>query len=362
MKKIYIISLLCLSLLQGYNRVAEGTKLDFKDALLVPKASSLASRNDVSVVRSIYFKHADYTWTGVPLVVSNMDTTGTIDMALGLQKHKIVTCLHKFYKPGDIPKELDRNYYMVSTGINEKDLNNLDKLLQIHDPLFVCIDVANGYSDKFLNAVKQIRKKYPKKVLVGGNVVTPERAQLLIKQGGLDIVKVGIGSGSVCTTRLQTGVGYPQLSAVLECAEAAHMAGGYIMSDGGVQCPGDIAKAFGAGAAFVMCGSMFAGHDESGGQVVDIEGQKFKIFYGMSSDTAMHKHHGGVADYRSSEGKTVKVAYKGPVQNTILHILGGIRSAMTYIGASTLEQIPHCANFIRVNTIANRMYNGHEIK
>jgi len=708
-------------------------KLDFSDVLLVPKRSELNSRNDVIIEREFKFKHSNYVWTGVPIIVSNMDTTGTIEMARVLQKYKVLTCLHKFYTADDIPEDLDKNYYMISTGTSQNDLENLDIIIQKHDPHFICIDVANGYHKKFIDTCRLLREKYPNKVLVGGNVVTRELVEELIINGCLDIVKIGIGSGcfsentrvlmangtyknintieegeqvinmhgnpvtvlkvmnqgikntikiktnnwynytsvtrdhnywigdlstsnndtiqstgvceildkesktipeeskykwksiddidtlkmfplmpkqiswnlendfqidideftngngngfdrylsscydlgyifgtflgvnnvkientdnsesaychwefglneidivnklkdsinkildceccsvniksnnvyivycyskclskvlfefnkydkkmlphkyycknidyikgiydglidsngsiyvdetgsdkksltntniyihelyywccinlnisfcstnnentrdnlkhsyttkthtlnretkdyiystivdkcnnceeetwdievdcpthsfiannsivhnSVCTTRLQTGVGFPQFSAVLECADAAHGIDGHIISDGGIQNVGDISKAFGGGADFVMCGSMFAGHDESGGELATIDNKQYKIFYGMSSSTAMNKYHGGVAHYRSAEGKTVKVVYKGPVEETIKNILGGVRSTMTYIGAKKIKHMPRSASFIRVNNIVNKIYNGNEV-
>jgi GMP reductase len=182
------------------------------------------------------------------------------------------------------------------------------------DIKFICIDVANGYMQIFADFCAKVREAYPNITLIAGNVVSREVCEELIINGRVDIVKVGIGSGSVCTTRLQTGVGMPQLSAILDCSDAAHGVNGMIISDGGITVPGDIAKAFGAGADFVMCGSMFAGHDECDGKIIlDKRGNKFKIFYGMSSESAMNRHHGGVANYRAAEGKTVKVPYKGPV-------------------------------------------------
>lgn len=336
-------------------------KLDFSDVLLVPKRSELNSRNDVIIEREIRFKYSSYVWTGVPIIVSNMDATGTIEMARELQKYKVITCLHKYHRAEDIPNDLDKNYYMISTGISKDDLENLDNIMKHHDCNFICIDVANGYHKKFTDTVKEIRKKYPNKILVGGNVVTRELVEELILNAGLDIIKIGVGSGSVCTTRLQTGVGYPQFSAVVECADAAHGIDGHIISDGGIQNVGDLSKAFGAGADFVMCGSMFAGHTESGGELIEENGKKYKIFYGMSSSTAMNKYHGGVAHYRSAEGKTVKVPYRGNVEYTIKHILGGIRSSMTYIGAKKIKHIPRSASFIRVNNIVNKIYNGNEV-
>tara|TARA_B100001123_G_C15059877_1_gene927118 strand:- start:177 stop:875 length:699 start_codon:yes stop_codon:yes gene_type:complete len=220
---------------------------------------------------------------------------------------------------------------------------------------FICIDVANGYSERFSKYVKKIRKEFPDKVIIAGNVVTGEMTEELILNGA-DIVKVGIGPGSVCTTRIQTGVGYPQLSAVIECADAAHGVGGFIMADGGCTCPGDVAKAFAGGADYVMLGGLLAGHDECSGEVVD----GYKQFYGMSSDTAMNKHSGGVANYRSSEGKTVNVPYRGPVSETVKSILGGVRSACTYMGARTIKQMPKCATFVRVNQQSNEIFGKNE--
>jgi len=179
---------------------------------------------------------------------------------------------------------------------------------------------------------------------------------------GADVVKVGIGPGSVCTTRIQTGVGYPQLSAVIECADAAHGLGGHIIADGGCTCPGDVAKAFGAGADFVMLGGMFAGHHESDGEITEINNKKFVQFYGMSSDTAMNKHSGGVADYRSSEGRTVMVPYKGRVSVTVRDLLGGIRSTCTYVGASTLKQLSRCTTFVRCTQQFNSVYVNNNLE
>jgi GMP reductase len=331
-------------------------KLDFSDVLLRPKRSTLASRKEVDVERTFTFKYSGRSWTGVPIVVANMDTTGTIEMALELQKHKMLTCLHKFYKPGDLPGELNPDYYALTTGMRQQDMENLDEMVKMYNPHFICIDVPNGYSAAFLETVRSVRAKYPNITLIGGNVVTREMVEELILNGGLDIVKCGIGSGSVCTTRLKTGVGYPQFSAVMECSDAAHGLDAQVMSDGGIQVVGDFAKAFGAGADFIMCGSMFAGHDQSAGEMVERDGKKFMQFYGMSSSNAMIKHYGKVANYRSAEGKCVETSYKGCVSDTVQDMLGGIRSAMTYIGAKTLKAIPRCATFIIVHNQVNRLY------
>lgn len=332
-------------------------KLDFNNVLLRPKRSELASRKEVKVERTFNFRHSRRSWTGVPVVVSNMDTVGTVAMAKSLEKYKMITCLHKFHKPGDLDgADLNPDYFALTTGIREGDLDNLYAMKELYPCNFICIDVPNGYSSAFLKVVRDIRQRYPDTTLIGGNVVTREMVEELVLNG-LDIVKCGIGSGSVCTTRLKTGVGYPQFSAVMECSDAAHGLDAQIMSDGGIQVVGDISKAFGAGADFVMCGSMFAGHSECNGDLITREGKQYKLFYGMSSSTAMLKHYGTVANYRSSEGKCVETEYKGEVKDTVQDILGGIRSCMTYIGARTLKAIPKCATFIVVHNQVNRLYN-----
>jgi len=338
-------------------KINSDVKLDFSDVLFEPKRSELSSRSEVKLERTFNFRHSKRTWTGVPVVVSNMDTTGTVEMARALTKRKMITCLHKFHTPDDIPEDLDREHFAVTTGIRQQDLDNLKQMVAHVKPYFICIDVPNGYSLKFLDTVKQIRSEYPGITLIGGNVVTKELTEELIINCGLDIVKIGIGSGSVCTTRLQTGVGVPQFSAIMECSDAAHGIEGHIMSDGGVQHVGDISKAFGAGADFVMCGSMFCGHLESAGELIIVDGEEYKEFYGMSSTVAMEKYYGGVAHYRSEEGKRVIVPYKGKVENTLQNIEGGIRSTMTYIGARTLKNISKCATFNRVHNQVNGKYN-----
>lgn len=343
-------------------KILDDVKLDFNDVLILPKRSEYSSRSEVSLERTFKFKYSPYTWTGVPIMVSNMDTTGTIEMALELQKHKVLTCLHKYYKVVDlIDKDLDLDYIAVSTGIGDTDLENLDEIMREINPKFICIDVANGYMTKFIERCREIRDKYPSKILIAGNVCTQQGVLELVVEGKVDIVKVGIGSGSCCTTRKQTGIGMPQMSAVVECADTAHGLDAHIISDGGLQVVGDFSKAYGAGADFVMSGSMFAGNTESGGELIEESGKKYKVFYGMSSSTAMNKYSGGIAHYRSSEGKTVKIEYRGSVKSTILDIQGGIRSTMTYIGAKKIKDIPKCTTFIRVNRQLNQIYDGKEI-
>jgi len=336
-------------------RIETEIKLDYKDVLLRPKRSVLGSRKEVDLNRRFNFRNCNQVWEGIPIVAANMDHVGTVEMANELSKFNMLTCLHKYITVEDtectLPSVPSANS-AVSIGLHDDDLHRLRKLLVEHKFMtFICIDVANGYSERFSKYVKEIRKEFPDKVIIAGNVVTGEMTEELILNGA-DIVKVGIGPGSVCTTRIQTGVGYPQLSAVIECADAAHGVGGHIMADGGCTCPGDVAKAFGAGADFVMLGGMLAGHDECSGEVVD----GHKEFYGMSSSSAMKKYSGGVANYRSSEGKTVKVPYRGPVSETVKNILGGVRSACTYTGARTIKQMPKCATFVRVNQQSNEIF------
>lgn len=336
-------------------RIVDDVKLDFRDVLIVPKRSTLASRQQVDLSRTYEFKHSKKSWTGVPIMAANMDGVGTFNMATALQEHNMFTCAIKSYSPQEWLTNIaniDSNRIAISTGIGDKAFEYLEVMMAVITTIeFICIDVANGYSEYFGDFVARVRAAYPDKTIIAGNVVTADMTQELILRGA-DIVKVGIGPGSVCTTRIQTGVGYPQLSAIIECADAAHGLGGHIIADGGCTCPGDVAKAFGAGADFVMLGGMLAGHDEGGGIVKDDK----VTFYGMSSDTAMDKHSGGVAKYRSSEGRTVSIKYKGAVNDTVLDILGGIRSTCTYVGANSLKQLSKCTTFVRVNSQFNDVF------
>ncbi|GGZ68134.1 GMP reductase [Algibacter mikhailovii] len=344
-------------------RIEQDIKLGFKDVMIRPKRSTLKSRSEVHLERQFKFLHSPFTWTGIPIMAANMDTVGTFEMAKVLANNKLFTAIHKHYSIEEWQEFATTNNSIdvqsnlaVSTGISANDSEKLKQILNIIPNLkFICIDVANGYSEHFSEFVKQTRTTYPDKVIIAGNVVTGEMVEELLLSGA-DIVKVGIGPGSVCTTRLKTGVGYPQLSAIIECADAAHGLGGQIISDGGCITPGDIAKAFGAGADFVMLGGMLAGHDESGGDIINKNGEPYKRFYGMSSSTAMEKHVGGVAEYRASEGKTVDVPYKGLVENSLLDILGGLRSTCTYVGAARLKELTKRTTFIRVNEQENRVY------
>ena len=365
-------------------RIEQDQKLDYSDVLIRPKRSTLGSRKEVRLERRFTFRNSKQDYEGIPIMASNMDGVGTMEMGDFLATGGVFTCLVKTlsvkdlvaYFDSDIPERTD--YVAMSIGIQDRDHAKFrDVYEQVGEKLkYVCIDVANGYSERFVAFVKQFREQYPDVVIIAGNVVTGEMTEELILNGA-DIVKVGIGPGSVCTTRIQTGVGYPQLSAVIECADAAHGLGGHIIADGGCTCPGDVAKAFAGGADFVMLGGMLAGHDEGGGEMVTkhistggaykttdgnyiphFEEKQFIQFYGMSSKTANDKHFEGLKNYRSSEGRTVLVPYRGPVVMTLQDVLGGVRSTLTYVGAQKLKQLAKCTTFIRVHNQFNKTYEA----
>jgi GMP reductase len=379
-------------------RLEEDIKLDYKDVLIRPKRSTLKSRKQVKLLRGFTFRNYepdfpeninDVHCTGIPIMASNMDGVGTFEMADTLAKKSIFTCLVKTYSADELIEffntddYLRTNHVAMSIGTSDDDWCKLQSVIALADGnlKYVCMDIANGYSEHFAQHVKKVRDAFPHIVIIAGNVVTGEMTEELILNGA-DIIKVGIGPGSVCTTRIQTGVGYPQLSAVIECADAAHGLGGHIIADGGCTCPGDVAKAFAAGADFVMLGGMLAGHDEGGGEVIEkfyktgewvkdvmtidtiertswsdkIELKKFVKFYGMSSDAANTKHFGGLKDYRSSEGREVLVPYRGSVSDTVQDLLGGIRSTCTYAGAMKLKQLSKCTTFVRCTQQFNAVY------
>ncbi len=337
-------------------------KLDYKDVLIRPKRSTLTSRSDVDITRQFTFRHAPVKYHGIPIVAANMDTTGTFEMARALDRFGLSTALHKHYAVEqyvEFFRTLERkSAAFYSIGITRADEEKFKRVMQTAGPdviHYVCIDVANGYHEAFATFVQRIRAAWPQLVIMAGNVVTGEMTEELILSGA-DIVKVGIGPGSVCTTRKMTGVGYPQLSAVIECADAAHGLGGLICADGGCSTPGDVAKAFGGGADFVMLGGMFAGHAESGGELIERGGERFKRFYGMSSRAAMERYAGGVAEYRAAEGKEVLVPYRGEVAGTVQEILGGVRSACAYVGARRLKELSKRTTFVRVTQQVNELF------
>ncbi|MBY5944223.1 GMP reductase [Photobacterium rosenbergii] len=343
-------------------RIEQDLKLGFKDVLFRPKRSTLKSRSQVELTRDFTFKHSGRQWSGVPIIAANMDSVGSFEMTAALAKHGVMTAVHKHYTVADWAEFVKNNdasvlnNAMVSTGTSDADFQKTKDIMELSDDLiFICIDIANGYSEHLVQYVQKVRAEFPNKVISAGNVVTGDMVEELILAGA-DIVKVGIGPGSVCTTRVKTGVGYPQLSAIIECADAAHGLGGRIIGDGGCACAGDVAKAFGGGADFVMLGGMLAGHEESNGEIIEQDGKTFMKFYGMSSQSAMDKHSGGVAKYRAAEGKTVLLPFRGPVENTIQDIMGGVRSTCTYVGAAKLKELTKRTTFIRVQEQENNVF------
>ncbi|MFA0295577.1 GMP reductase [Vibrio sp. 10N.222.46.A3] len=343
-------------------RIEQELKLGFKDVLFRPKRSTLKSRSQVELTRDFTFKHSGRQWSGTPVIAANMDSVASFEMAAALAEHGVMTAVHKHYTVeqwAEFAKTADKktlNNVFVSTGTSEAEFEKVKKIMALSEEfVFICIDIANGYSEHLVEFVQKVRAEFPTKVISAGNVVTGDMVEELILAGA-DIVKVGIGPGSVCTTRVKTGVGYPQLSAIIECGDAAHGLGGMIIGDGGCSCAGDVSKAFGGGADFVMLGGMLAGHSESGGEVVEQDGKQYMKFYGMSSQSAMDKHSGGVAKYRAAEGKTVLLPYRGSVHYTISDTLGGVRSTCTYVGAAKLKELTKRTTFIRVQEQENNVF------
>ena len=334
-------------------RIIDDVKLDFNDVLISPKRSQLTSRKDADLTRQFTFKHSKHQWSGVPIIASNMDHTGTNAMAHTLMEYPMLTALCKFVESS----EWGWNKNIIRTiGLDQ----NLDDL-SYDSPTapWICLDVANGYTERFNDYVALMRKHEAtkEKIIIAGNVCTPEATEQIILAGA-DIVKIGIGPGSVCTTRKMTGIGYPQLSATIECADAAHGLGGHIITDGGCIVVGDIAKAFGAGADFVMLGGMLAGHKECEGELLgNLNEEGVMEFYGMSSEEAQIKYYGEKESYKASEGKKVQVPYRGNVKDTMDEILGGLRSACTYAGAKTIKSLPKCTTFVKVNRQLNEVFS-----
>lgn len=342
-------------------RIENDIKLDFDDVLIKPKRSEMPSRAGVELIRSFTTLYSKKTITGIPIIAANLDTTGTFAMARALSKYKIYTCLHKFYKEEDLVNFLKdeslSDYVFYTLGITDDDINKLARVANRIKIKNICVDVANGYTSYFNHKVRMIRNEYPDAVLMAGNVATPEMVQELLINGHADIVKIGIGPGSACTTRLITACGYPQLSAIIECADSAHGLGGLICGDGGCRYPADVVKGFGGGADFMMLGGMLSGTDECEGEWITwANGSKKELkFYGMSSKEAQDKYMGGMSKYKASEGRCMNIPYKGPVDGVIQEILGGLRSACSYVGALKLKSLCKCTTFIRCNQIHNNM-------
>jgi len=343
-------------------RIDNDSKLDFDDVLIRPKRSEAPSRSAVDLDRNFTFLNSRATWSGIPIIASNMDTVGTMAMADALGP-QVMTSLHKYYSESELVDffgQADRRTFAFLTlGIKDDDLDRLRQVTQKTTIQYVCVDAANGYTKSFVDWVKRIRDAFESVTIMAGNVATPEMVQELLISGAADIVKIGIGPGSVCMTRVMTGVGYPQLSAIIECADAAHGLKGHVCADGGCRTPGDVVKAFAAGADFVMLGGLLAGHDECEGQWVEEDGQRTGMqFYGMSSKTAMERYAGGARDYRACEGKEIVVPYKGSVKETIREITGGIRSACAYVGASHLRDLSKCTTFVLCNRTHNTVFEA----
>ena len=346
-------------------RIKEDIKLNFDDVLMEPKRSTLSSRRDVDMTRKFTFRNSGKVMNFTPIFASNMDGVGTFSMAKVLQEHKMMTVITKSTTLDQWKEAVGTGLRLqsvsVCTGTNKiwdpeaADYKSMqDVLTSFPDVKMITVDVANAYHQNFVDFIKMVRDDYPEKVIVAGNVVTPEMVEELIINGA-DMVKIGIGPGSVCTTRTMTGIGVPQFSAILECADAANGVDGHIMADGGCVWPGDIAKAFGGGAHAVMIGGMLAGHDESEQPVVDGKVE----FYGMSSDRAREKHGKRKDGYRGNEGRLISLPHRGPVEPTVQDILGGVRSAATYIGARRLKDMPKCATFVRVENNINKVYERY---
>ena len=373
--------------------IDETLKYDFDDVLIRPKRSALRSREDVDLFRNHTFRNfippsgyspnypeflkiddfpcclgrepnQEFHYKGVPIMAANMDGVGTMNMASTLSDSGVFTCLKKNYSSEELINFFnDENHLSesvaVTIGTALEDKEKLERVYSETKIKYVCIDVANGYTESFCDYVEDIRNTFPHLVIIAGNVATADQTGELILRGA-DIVKVGIGPGSVCTTRIKTGVGYPQLSAIIECADAAHGLGGHIIADGGCRTPADIAKAFCAGADFVMIGGMLSGHEQ--GLEDDAEITDGNItFYGMSSKTANETHNGGLKDYRSAEGREVLIKYRGDVEPTLQDILGGLRSTCSYIGAKNIKNMSKCCTFIRTTRQYNTVYEQNTI-
>tara|TARA_B100001287_G_C22631450_1_gene505374 strand:- start:277 stop:1326 length:1050 start_codon:yes stop_codon:yes gene_type:complete len=340
-------------------------KLDFNQVLITPKRSTINSRKDVDIYRKFTFKNGQ-TWSGVPIMCANMATTGTFEVYNILSQYCMLTCLHKFYTPEDFVNyenehgPLNKDYFIVTTGIKDSDFENLEKICSTIETKWICIDIANGYIPKMIEFCKRVRERFPDHILIAGNVATKEMSEAICLEAGVDIIKAGIGPGSACTTRLKTGIGIPQLSCVMDCADAVHGINHFVISDGGITCPGDLSKAFCGGADFVMLGGAFAGHNENPGEIITkiVNGvsKQFKAFYGMSSTHAMVTHYGKKDNYRSSEGRYIEIPYKGDLKDTVEDYLGGLRSTCTYIGAKCIKHMPKCTTFVLVSNQLNTTY------
>ena len=341
-------------------RIEEELKLDYSDVLFRPKRSTLKSRKDVNLLRTYRFKYSKNEWSGIPIIAANMDGVGELGVAEKLNEHGMITSLTKQHDVKKIKqnKNIKKIYpnIALSVGIKKEDFQNLDKVLKEFSFFkFICIDVANGYTERFTNFIKSVRDKYPTKTIIAGNVVTADMTQELVLSGA-DIVKVGIGPGSICTTRMVAGIGVPQITAIMEVYRSLKGKKVKIISDGGIKFSGDIAKAIAAGADAIMMGSIFAGTDESPGKKFKIKKKFYKQYRGMGSIGAMSAGSSNryfQKNYKDKskfvpEGVDGRVEYKGKVSKIIYQLKGGLRSSMGYIGAKKLSDIKKNAKFIKI--------------
>jgi GMP reductase len=367
------------------------TKLDFSDVLIVPQRSTLNSRSEILLERTFHFYHSPRIWKGIPIICANMSFC-SFDMAKELANHKMIACLHKYHSLDELSNYFNSNpqninYTFVSIGYKKSDLNHLLELKnKINIQPNICIDVPNGHMDAFVKYCKKVRENFPESIIIAGNVTNTSSTQELIIYGGVDIVKIGIGGGSACTTRFLTGCGVPQLSCCLENSYIAHGLQngekklGLVCSDGGHKTVGDVCKALCAGSDFVMLGGYFAGTESCNGEWTfehkaylnkdnkykdinwwqpnspgyETEKRKTKFtYYGMSTHHSQQLYEDNIKHYRASEGTKITVEYKGTVDRVIQELLGGIRSCCCYIGADTIKNMNKCAEFCRVSKIHN---------
>ena len=374
-------------------QIINEVQLDFSDVLIKPRRSSIDSRSKVDITRVYKFKWCPYPITGTGIMQANMGTIGNFAVSRKMLENGLFACLHKYHSVEDLisfydelvnPKDVKHwspipVWHRCLLGIGLRD-DGIEKLRAINKALGIQVgvkfDVPNGYIPQVKEKIIELRKEFPEMFIMVGNVVTGDITEDLILSGA-DCVAVGIGPGGQCLTREQTGCGRPQLSAIIECADAAHQVGGMVCGDGGITCPGDLGKAFGAGADFIMIGSMFAGTDEADGELITkhiisneydiehdcpcLEEKKFKQFYGMSSTLAQEKFGNGKPSYRASEGRVTLIPYVGPVDDVIEELLGGLRSTMTYLGAWKLKNIPKQCVFYKVHNQLNRTYEKYTI-
>ena len=368
------------------------TNLDYSDILIKPKmGDNLNSRKEVNLIREYKFKRNQIR-KGLGIFNANMATVGNFETAKCLLKAGMFATLHKFYTSEEIvdfmrecqEEKIDYSNLFISIGI-KNGIRELDKLKEIEDGAMwfkpnICIDAPNFYIDKAFEVLEHCRELYPESVIMCGNIASGDVIHRLLQYA--DILKIGIGSGAVCTTRKMTGCGVPMVSNILECADIAHSVGGMICADGGITEVGDICKAFCLNSDFVMIGGMFAGTDEAEGEIIEkcfktneytfetidkpysldpiYEYKKYKLYYGMSSTLANNKFAGGMSNYKASEGREVLIPYTGSLDKILQDIRGGIASACTYIGASKVKDMSKCATLIKVNHTINKVFERYE--